>query len=274
MPALATRTSTGPCASSTRVNALSTWAGSVTSHGTARIPAGGSPLRWVTATVSPASRNASATARPMPRLPPVTSTERAIGASSPIRRSAAGGTSGQRNGHGAGRGQPAGSARACGTPERAADELGDVNKQQPEATMTAQTTLEAPVQDDMETQVGGRVHCVHLADGKLVRLSGTLGEAELSRLRLALLAPLAEDCHDVVVDAGEVEVVDDEAVAILLAARDWAEECGARMLLSRCGPALEKVLAELDMTDALPRLGAPRRDAIRPTLTPGPRNAN
>ncbi len=45
MPALATSTSTGPCAASISVNAASTDSGSVTSHFTPSTPAGGSPLR-------------------------------------------------------------------------------------------------------------------------------------------------------------------------------------------------------------------------------------
>src|SRR4051794_4372822 len=134
--------------------------------------------------------------------------------------------------------------------------------------MTAQTTLEATIQPELEPQAGGPVHCVHLADGKLIRLSGSLGEAQLAGLRSALLTPLAEDCHDVVVDAGEVEDVIDEAVAILLAARDWAAEAGARMLLSRTAPALDRVLADLEMTEELPRLGAPRQRPARPMLVP------
>ena len=75
MPALATRTSTGPCASSTCANAASTCSGSVMSHRTSSVPSGAPPLRVVTATLSPCATNASAIARPMPRLPPVTSTD-------------------------------------------------------------------------------------------------------------------------------------------------------------------------------------------------------
>ena len=53
MPALATSTSTGPCASSTCANAASTCSGSVTSQRTSRVPSGAPPLRVVTATLSP-----------------------------------------------------------------------------------------------------------------------------------------------------------------------------------------------------------------------------
>src|SRR4051794_29830563 len=78
IPALATSTSTGPCASSICANAASTCPASVMSHRMSRVPSGAPPLRVVTATLSPFATNASAIARPMPRLPPVTSTERAV----------------------------------------------------------------------------------------------------------------------------------------------------------------------------------------------------
>ena len=81
MPALDTSTCTGPCFSSTAVNAASTASASVTSHGTGN-SSPGSPstgLRWVTATWSPCAANAVAIASPIPRLPPVTSTLRPTG---------------------------------------------------------------------------------------------------------------------------------------------------------------------------------------------------
>ena len=110
----------------------------------------------------------------------------------------------------------------------------------------------------------GHVDCVHLADGLLVRLGGTLTITELPELRDALLAPLEDTCRDVVVDAGEVTGIADEAVAVLLAARMWAEDHGARMLLSRTAPALESTLEELASTGALPRLAAIRNQVPAP----------
>ena len=100
----------------------------------------------------------------------------------------------------------------------------------------------------------GAVNCMHLADGKLVQLSGRLGLDELPALRLALLTPLFDDCRDVVVDAGEVEYIADEAIAVLIAAQEWANYAGARLLLSRAAPAVEQALFELDLADRLPRL--------------------
>jgi hypothetical protein len=79
MPAFATSTSTGPSSPSTAVNAASTASASVTSHRTPYRPSGASLPRWVTATRSPWAANARAMARPIPRLPPVTSTVRATG---------------------------------------------------------------------------------------------------------------------------------------------------------------------------------------------------
>src|SRR3984957_5900876 len=81
MPAFETTTSTGPSSCSTTEKAASTDAPSVTSQGVVRNPST-APCRDVTATRSPAARKASAMARPIPRLPPVTSTTRP--ASSPI----------------------------------------------------------------------------------------------------------------------------------------------------------------------------------------------
>jgi anti-anti-sigma regulatory factor len=104
----------------------------------------------------------------------------------------------------------------------------------------------------------GHVDCVHLADGMLVRLGGSLSEQELPQLRDALLGPLEDSCRDVVVDAGELTAINDDAIAVLLAARVWAEDHGARILLSRSAPALESTLEELEITNALPRLGSVR----------------
>ena len=104
----------------------------------------------------------------------------------------------------------------------------------------------------------GHVDSVHLADGLLVRLGGSLTTTELPQLRDALLTPLDDGCRDVVVDAGELTGIDDDALAVLLAARVWAEDHGARMLLSRTAPALETTLEELAITGALPRLSTLR----------------
>src|SRR5690625_3676922 len=77
MPALATSTSTGPCASSISPMPASTDAVSRMSPRTPSTPSGRSPPRWMVATRSPAATKASATARPLPRLAQVPSTLRA-----------------------------------------------------------------------------------------------------------------------------------------------------------------------------------------------------
>ena len=114
----------------------------------------------------------------------------------------------------------------------------------------------------------GTVNCVHLADGKLVQLSGRIGREELPALRLALLTPLFDDCRDVVIDAGDVVAVDDEAVAVLVAAEEWATYAGARLLLSRAAPVLEQALADLDFANRIPRLTDLGAAPTRPALVP------
>jgi anti-anti-sigma regulatory factor len=120
----------------------------------------------------------------------------------------------------------------------------------------------------LETE--GQVTCSHLADGKIVRLSGAISGRHVSQLRLALLMPLPDGCQDIVVDAGEVTHVDDEALSVLLAAPAWAGDHGGRMLLSRSAPVLDDVLDELDLMDDLPRL-RPLGQAPARTLVPTPR---
>lgn len=137
--------------------------------------------------------------------------------------------------------------------------------------MTGQMTLEPTVVELSAAADRGVVQCSHLSDGKLVRLSGVIGEDELAGLRLALLTPLPDGCRDVVVDAGDVEEIDDAAVAVLVAAHDWSERFGARLLLSRSADALDRVLDELDMAELLPRLGT--RPARASGRVPGPRPA-
>jgi anti-anti-sigma regulatory factor len=139
--------------------------------------------------------------------------------------------------------------------------------------MTGQLTLDPPAAladgQGVELAPPGSVQCSHLADGKLVRLAGQLADGALVGLRLALLSPLPDGCRDVVVDAGDVEAIDDTAVAILVAAREWSAIYGARLLLSRSAPALDRALDELDLVDQLPRLGArPGRAADLPAPRP------
>lgn len=109
-----------------------------------------------------------------------------------------------------------------------------------------------------------------LGDGRLVRLTGNLGDDDLVALREALLSPLPDHCRDLVLDAGDVTGVSDDAVAVLIAAPLWAESHGSRMLMSRSAVALDETLDALELADALPRL-TPLQSA--PPALPRPRLA-
>src|SRR5712691_12030192 len=78
MPAFATSTSTGPCASSAVLKASSTAAESRTSQVATVRPGTASPEREVMVTSSPSAGSLRAMASPIPRLPPVTRTDRLI----------------------------------------------------------------------------------------------------------------------------------------------------------------------------------------------------
>ena len=119
----------------------------------------------------------------------------------------------------------------------------------------------------------GRVNCAHLADGKLVQLGGYLGEADLPALRLALLMPLFDECRDIVIDAGEVDEIDDCAVAVLMAGCEWANASGVRVLLSRSTPAFDETLVDLDLTELMPRLSAPEPTPSRLAMVPHQRSS-
>ena len=100
----------------------------------------------------------------------------------------------------------------------------------------------------------GLVTSTRLADGLLVQLTGELGQKHVTELRHTLLAPLPDDCRDVVIDAGEVRDVDFDALAVVFAAWAWTEEQGARFLLSRTSHEFDAVLAHNGVADDLPRL--------------------
>ena len=93
-----------------------------------------------------------------------------------------------------------------------------------------------------------------MADGLLVQVSGEIGPELLADLRSTLLAPLPSDCRDVVLDAGDVTDLEFEALAVVFAAWAWAEEQGARFLLSRTSAAFDAFLADNGVSDDLPRL--------------------
>jgi len=119
----------------------------------------------------------------------------------------------------------------------------------------------------------GHVGCSRLADGMLIQLGGALGPEHLDELRATLLVPLAPECRDVVVDAGEVDAVDDSVLAVLLAACEWADVQGVRFLLSRASDAMEGALLDAGMADALPRLSQ-LPTVCRSTQVPRPRSGD
>jgi hypothetical protein len=100
----------------------------------------------------------------------------------------------------------------------------------------------------------GAVTRTRMADGLLVQVSGEIGPELLADLRNTLLAPLPSDCRDVVLDAGDVTDLEFEALAVVFAAWAWAEEHGARFLLSRTSAAFDAFLADNGVSDDLPRL--------------------
>jgi anti-anti-sigma regulatory factor len=119
-------------------------------------------------------------------------------------------------------------------------------------------------------KVAGRVACMRLADGIVVQLGGMLSDDNLPELREALLSPFVSSCRDVVVDAGEVEDVTESALAVLVAANDWAQHNGRRFFVSRMSPLVRAALKVCEVT--LPELGA-RPGRTTATKIPGPRRA-
>ena len=102
------------------------------------------------------------------------------------------------------------------------------------------------------------VSLTRLADGIIVQLQGEVSTTVLPQLRRALLMPLPTSCRDVILDAGAVTGIDDAALAALLAARDWAGAAGRRFSDVRISPALEAILAELALPEALAPLPTPQ----------------
>ncbi|MDQ1635068.1 MAG: anti-sigma factor antagonist [Frankiaceae bacterium] len=99
------------------------------------------------------------------------------------------------------------------------------------------------------------VRAYRLGDGLVVRLSGVLDGQAVPELRRELLAPVADGCADVLVDAGAVAAVDDEVLAVLLAGSFWARDAGCRFALTAASPAVRASIAELAIGAALPMLG-------------------
>jgi anti-anti-sigma factor len=104
------------------------------------------------------------------------------------------------------------------------------------------------------TAASVRVHQV--GNGLVVRLSGVLDGQAVPELRRELLAPVAAGRHDVLVDAGQVVTVSDDALAVLVAGSSWATGAGGRFAFSAVSPAVRAEIQALDLGTALPVLAA------------------
>jgi anti-anti-sigma regulatory factor len=109
----------------------------------------------------------------------------------------------------------------------------------------------------------GSVSVTCLDDGLVVRLSGSLDADSLTDLRVALLTERPERCDDVLVDAGQVSEIHERALAVLIAAGDWAEQTGGRLRFAAISASMLETAEYFDVCDLLPRLPAPggRADA-------------
>ena len=99
------------------------------------------------------------------------------------------------------------------------------------------------------------VTTVFTQDGVLVRLDGALDSGSSAALRSALLTDRPEGCDDVIIDAGGVTSVDQDALDVLLAADAWAVDTGGRLSFIRISDALQAEIDNRDLTIVLPMLG-------------------
>jgi len=103
----------------------------------------------------------------------------------------------------------------------------------------------------------GTVSANVLADGIVVRLTGSLDVASLPDLRATLLTTRPEGCNDVLVDASHVVEIHERALAVLVAASAWVSETGGRLRFAAMSPALVDTASYFGVTDLLPRLPGP-----------------
>ncbi|MDX6221613.1 MAG: anti-sigma factor antagonist [Frankiales bacterium] len=108
------------------------------------------------------------------------------------------------------------------------------------------------------------VVATHTVDGVLVRLDGAFDADSAPALRTALLSVRPAGCDDVIIDAGGVTTVDDDALAVLLAAGAWAIDTGARLGFSRMSDCLRAEIASLDISMLLPMLAPAGERVARP----------
>lgn len=101
-------------------------------------------------------------------------------------------------------------------------------------------------------------------DGVLVRLDGALSADSAAQLRTALLSTRPAGCDDVIIDAGGVTRIDDEALAILMAAGAWAVDTGARLGFSRMADCVRDEVEALELAVLLPMLAPAGERTVRP----------
>ena len=99
----------------------------------------------------------------------------------------------------------------------------------------------------------GEVLVERSTDRVRVVLSGVLDLAAVPLLRAALLAPIPLHCRRVEVDAGGVTRVDDEALAVLLAAVPWTLAAGARLGYTSVSEQLDVLARSLEIEALVPR---------------------
>jgi anti-anti-sigma regulatory factor len=102
-----------------------------------------------------------------------------------------------------------------------------------------------------------------LADGVVVRLTGSLGLAALPDLRATLLAARPDGCNDMVVDAGQVTEIHERALAVLVAAVEWTAATGGQLSFAAVSAPLAQTARHFAVEDLLPCLPGPggRADA-------------
>jgi anti-anti-sigma regulatory factor len=105
--------------------------------------------------------------------------------------------------------------------------------------------------------VTGVVDVMTLADGIVVRLAGAFGTGEAGLLREALLRPRPAACNDILVDAGGIQSIDDDALAVLVAASAWASTTGGQLSFTRMSDELVAAANGLGVLRRMPVLAPP-----------------
>ena len=86
-----------------------------------------------------------------------------------------------------------------------------------------------------------------------VVLAGVLDVIAVPLLRAALLAPIPLHCRHVEIDAGGVTRIDDEALAVLLAAVPWTLAAGVSLGYTSVSEQLDVLTRSLNIEALVPR---------------------